>query len=815
MRYEVLYQKRAAWLVGETKEEAASRRANALSTSMPSRQYPNDYAGRVIAIRKSGVKPSLRDMEGDLLQVAELELTREDVESLCSRSQKIGAGVLAPVRFEDRWGKVAETLHANFADAEAAEKQVEDETSLDGRRFAELSALAKKMLPKTVTHTGTGNYFTKASPTKNDDTQSGAPSGQVITLVTGGLGTDDAFIGGYVTNVTRSETRAIVSHTDDTVTLEGSLASWADTDDLDIYDAWSTIQGALDQLWTDQGSATFTASQYVRVFAGTYDETVTPNASFDPDEANGFALVLEGDSTDSRANIDINPTSGSPSYGIYWDCDSGIIRHLTVDGSSVSVMAIRAHTGCTAAFHVRDCEISGPSGVFAQSSHPIGEDCKITFTSGAAFYGNRAVTVRRCEIIGPGKTSGSYAVKSYGNLLAEACTIRSCDVGIQVYDAGAAVIAHCSIYNCNFGIDNGSGLGSIVRVVNAIISSCNYVFYSEAFPSDVAESSRFTQRNNVYYDYATAFAYDGSTTKTYAEWIALGGVDAVDELDQTNPLLTDPANGDFSLQDSSPCINTGHGSGVVTGQNDVAFDAHHPDIGAWSSGEAAGHLTPVLDSWVNVGDGESVTLTVSNVEGSRTVHLFYRLFGSATAFVESPTTRVGPGTLTLGSLQDGATYEVYAISSDGVSSDMPSLPSNILTVTPSLVGTTTTTVREDQGNLDLELDEDCEDIIVPNLDLSLIDGTVQVKQALCIALRTFRGEWFLDNDAGVPYFESVLVKTPDISEINSILKAEILKVTNVNKILEFSSTFDAPNRELSVSFRVDTTFGPVTVEETL
>jgi hypothetical protein len=229
----------------------------------------------------------------------------------------------------------------------------------------------------------------------------------------------------------------------------------------------------------------------------------------------------------------------------------------------------------------------------------------------------------------------------------------------------------------------------------------------------------------------------------------------------------------------------------------------------------AAFLTPVLDSVTNDGDGETVTLTVSNVENPRTVHAFYRIAGSAVGFTESSTTRVGPGVLSLGGLEDGTTYEIQVVSSDGVASFKPSLPSNSIVFTPSLVLPASVVALEGQGGLDFQLNDDCDDIEIVNLDLALVDGTVQVRQALCIALRMFRGEWFLDGEAGVPYYQNVLVKNPDVSEINSILKVEILKVAHVNKILEFSSDYDVAARELTVSFRVDTDFGPVTVEEVL
>jgi hypothetical protein len=264
------------------------------------------------------------------------------------------------------------------------------------------------------------------------------------------------------------------------------------------------------------------------------------------------------------------------------------------------------------------------------------------------------------------------------------------------------------------------------------------------------------------------------------------------------------------------------GIDALIGWTNSAFDGKLDDVRVYDVAltEAevqalAAFLTPVLDSVTNDGDGETVTLTVSNVENPRTVHAFYRIAGSAVDFTESATTRVGPGVLSLGGLEDGTTYEIKVISSDGVASFKPSLPSNSIVFTPSLVLPASVVALEGQGGLDFQLNDDCDDIEIVNLDLALVDGTVQVRQALCIALRMFRGEWFLDAEAGVPYYQKVLVKTPDVSEINSILKVEILQVAHVNKILEFSSDYDVAARELTVSFRVDTDFGPVTVEEVL
>ncbi|MDK1020045.1 MAG: LamG domain-containing protein [Candidatus Hydrogenedentes bacterium] len=58
---------------------------------------------------------------------------------------------------------------------------------------------------------------------------------QQINLTTGGLGTDNEFVGGFAMNVTRGEAREILSHDDDSVVPDGDLTSWVDADALQFY----------------------------------------------------------------------------------------------------------------------------------------------------------------------------------------------------------------------------------------------------------------------------------------------------------------------------------------------------------------------------------------------------------------------------------------------------------------------------------------------------------------------------------------------------------------------------------------------------
>lgn len=101
-------------------------------------------------------------------------------------------------------------------------------------------------------------------------------------------------------------------------------------------------------------------------------------------------------------------------------------------------------------------------------------------------------------------------------------------------------------------------------------------------------------------------------------------------------------------------------------------------------------------------------------------------------------------------------------------------------------------------------------------DFVFVDEGYLVAQAIETTLRALQGEWFLNTDFGVPYFQSVLGKKMiSKSDFDSIIKAAIVGVQDVNRILEYGSSFDHAGRTFSVSFKADTTFGPITWEGTL
>lgn len=106
------------------------------------------------------------------------------------------------------------------------------------------------------------------------------------------------------------------------------------------------------------------------------------------------------------------------------------------------------------------------------------------------------------------------------------------------------------------------------------------------------------------------------------------------------------------------------------------------------------------------------------------------------------------------------------------------------------------------------------DLLFINNDLVLTSdvnsaGTDNVLQDILQRLSFFRGEWFMDNTQGVPYFEQILVKNPNQANIDAILVNIIMSTPGVQSLLAYSFEPNNEKRSLSVSFSVVTTQGKV------
>lgn len=116
---------------------------------------------------------------------------------------------------------------------------------------------------------------------------------------------------------------------------------------------------------------------------------------------------------------------------------------------------------------------------------------------------------------------------------------------------------------------------------------------------------------------------------------------------------------------------------------------------------------------------------------------------------------------------------------------------------------------------DLKIDKDTGDLVIENGDLVQVSGIDAIAQAVRQHLSFFKGEWFLDEEEGLPYFEEVLVKNPNLAAIQDVFRKEILSIAGILEVQSLTLAYVGATRTLKVSFRASTDLGELTQTEEL
>lgn len=109
-------------------------------------------------------------------------------------------------------------------------------------------------------------------------------------------------------------------------------------------------------------------------------------------------------------------------------------------------------------------------------------------------------------------------------------------------------------------------------------------------------------------------------------------------------------------------------------------------------------------------------------------------------------------------------------------------------------------------NKDLLLNNE-HDLMINDFDLQLTNNQNVIKQRLKQALLTFKGNWFLDANLGVPYYEQILGHKNSLTTARSILINAINNVDGVKELKSFDIDLDANTRNVKVEFTVVDIFG--------
>ena len=111
------------------------------------------------------------------------------------------------------------------------------------------------------------------------------------------------------------------------------------------------------------------------------------------------------------------------------------------------------------------------------------------------------------------------------------------------------------------------------------------------------------------------------------------------------------------------------------------------------------------------------------------------------------------------------------------------------------------------------LDDTTKDLLIENGDLQLTEGLDRVKQHLSQRLKLFFGEWFLETERGIPYFQDIFKKNPDGDIVDATFKKAVIETPGVVNLQEFSIDYDNATRSITVKLRALTTDGVIDYTE--
>ena len=92
------------------------------------------------------------------------------------------------------------------------------------------------------------------------------------------------------------------------------------------------------------------------------------------------------------------------------------------------------------------------------------------------------------------------------------------------------------------------------------------------------------------------------------------------------------------------------------------------------------------------------------------------------------------------------------------------------------------------------------DLHLENGQLVLVDGAEGIAQHIRNRLQLFRGEWFVDLRVGMPYFEELFVKNPDLDVLRTLFREAIQGTPGVSSVPQTDVRMDRVNRSATVTF---------------
>jgi len=154
------------------------------------------------------------------------------------------------------------------------------------------------------------------------------------------------------------------------------------------------------------------------------------------------------------------------------------------------------------------------------------------------------------------------------------------------------------------------------------------------------------------------------------------------------------------------------------------------------------------------------------------------------------------------------TFNVLASGADGsTASASYTLVTSAQDATPS---TSADAVAAGEVTRNLMVDAGTGDLVHDGRRLQLVSGIEAIAQDVRTYLSFFQGEWFLDEEFGIPYFQSILGRKTALIAVREIFRVAILSRPGVLSLISLELSESAAPREFVLSFRANTDLGELT-----
>lgn len=111
----------------------------------------------------------------------------------------------------------------------------------------------------------------------------------------------------------------------------------------------------------------------------------------------------------------------------------------------------------------------------------------------------------------------------------------------------------------------------------------------------------------------------------------------------------------------------------------------------------------------------------------------------------------------------------------------------------------------------IKVDPSTGDLVHDGVRLQLVADNDSIAQSLRTRLAFFKGEWFLDEEFGTPYFQSILGKSLPLIAVREVFREVIAGTVGVLDIVSLDLRATSVPRQFQLQFVVSTDLGELSL----